>query len=137
MLEIPVHEDNLGKEVVATFTAMNFDNTEEFYTDSNTLEMQYRKLNWRPDGFKVKTHQVVASNYYPVGSAIAIRDKDTGRQMTVMNDRAQGGSSIRNGEIELMQNRRLLDDDWRGVGEALNEENWDHVGLPITATYQI
>ena len=41
--------------------------------------------------------------------------------MTVMNDRAQGGSVIEDGTIELMQNRRLTKDDGRGVGEPLNE----------------
>lgn len=41
--------------------------------------------------------------------------------MTVMNDRAQGGSSLADGQIELMLNRRLYKDDSRGVGEALNE----------------
>jgi hypothetical protein len=56
-----------------------------------------------------------------VGSAIAIRDETTGLQMTVMNDRAQGGSSLYEGSVELMQNRRLFADDGRGVGEALDE----------------
>ena len=41
--------------------------------------------------------------------------------MTVMNDRSQGGSVIEDGAIELMQNRRLLFDDNRGVAEPLNE----------------
>ena len=38
-----------------------------------------------------------------------------------MNDRTQGGSSIHSGELEIMIHRRLLADDWRGVGEPLNE----------------
>jgi len=38
-----------------------------------------------------------------------------------MNDRAQGGSSLNSGELELMIHRRLLVDDSRGVGEPLNE----------------
>lgn len=37
-------------------------------------------------------------------------------------DRAVGGSSLVDGQIELMLHRRLLHDDSRGVGEALNEE---------------
>lgn len=73
MLEIPI-KDGYGKEVIATFSALDFNNTEEFYTDSNTLEMQYRKKNWRPDNFELLTHQEIAANYYPIGSAIAIRD---------------------------------------------------------------
>ena len=41
--------------------------------------------------------------------------------MTVLNDRSQGGASIEQGRIELMQNRRLFYDDDRGVDEPLNE----------------
>ena len=52
-----------------------------------------------------------------------------------MNDRSQGGSALADGSIELMQNRRLLDDDWRGVGEALNERNRHGVGIEVDATY--
>jgi len=36
-------------------------------------------------------------------------------------DRAQGGTSLKSGQIELMLNRRILNDDARGVGEPLNE----------------
>eukprot|EP00351_Strombidinopsis_sp_SopsisLIS2011_P003421 CAMPEP_0116870438 /NCGR_PEP_ID=MMETSP0463-20121206/342_1 /TAXON_ID=181622 /ORGANISM="Strombidinopsis sp, Strain SopsisLIS2011" /LENGTH=65 /DNA_ID=CAMNT_0004506967 /DNA_START=1208 /DNA_END=1405 /DNA_ORIENTATION=- len=54
-----------------------------------------------------------------------------------MNDRSQGGSSLKPGQIELMQNRRLLYDDGRGVDEALNEVDEDGYGMPVTATYYL
>ena len=41
--------------------------------------------------------------------------------MTVMNDRPQGGSSLENGTIELMQNRRMMADDGKGAGVPLDE----------------
>jgi lysosomal alpha-mannosidase len=41
--------------------------------------------------------------------------------LAVLPDRAQGGSSLRDGELELMVHRRLLKDDAFGVAEALNE----------------
>jgi hypothetical protein len=65
----------------------------------------------------------VTANYYPIQTAIAMIDEQTNLQMTVMNDRSQGGAVIKNGRIELIQNRRLNVDDWRGVDEALNEVN--------------
>ena len=40
-----------------------------------------------------------------------------------MNDRSQGGGVIQKNRVELMINRRLMNDDDRGVGEALNETN--------------
>lgn len=49
--------------------------------------MQERKLNYRPT-FELKTDKNVTSNYYPVTTAISIRDVNSKRQMTVMNDHA-------------------------------------------------
>ena len=57
--------------------------------------------------------------------------------MTVMNDRAQGGSSIENGSIELMQNRRLLFDDDRGLEEPLNETQANGLGIAVNAFYRV
>ena len=55
--------------------------------------------------------------------------------MTVMNDRSQGGSVIEDGTIELMQNRRLLFDDNRGVAEPLNETDALGRGIAVNARY--
>ena len=77
----------------------------------------------------------MTANYYPVQTAIAIVDERTQMQLTVMNDRSQGGSALQDGRIELMQNRRLNVDDKRGVGEVLNEVDRDGSGIVVTATY--
>jgi hypothetical protein len=76
-----------GMEVVAKWELIGADNQETFYTDSNGLEMQQRMLNERPD-FTLSTDMKVSSNYYPINSAIAFRDANSGMQMTVMNDRS-------------------------------------------------
>jgi len=75
------------------------------------------------------------ANYYPVVSAIAIRDTEAKTQMTIMNDRTQGGSSLKEGRIELMQNRRGFVDDKRGVDQPLNECNDEGVGITVPASY--
>lgn len=61
----------------------------------------------------------VAGNYYPVNTAIFIEDES--QSFTILTDRSQAGSSISDGSIELLIQRRLLADDARGVGEPLNE----------------
>jgi hypothetical protein len=54
-----------------------------------------------------------------------------------MNSRSQGGSVINNGRIELMQNRRINRDDWRGMGEPLNETDTSGDGISVPATYYV
>jgi hypothetical protein len=67
----------------------------------------------------------------------------TGRRLTVMTDRAQGGASLFDGHMEIMVmygmvygdvqvHRRCLHDDHRGVGEPLNETGTSGLGLVIT-----
>jgi hypothetical protein len=44
-----------------------------------------------------------------------------GAQLALVTDRAQGGSSLESGQMEVMVHRRTLLDDDRGVGEPINE----------------
>jgi hypothetical protein len=41
--------------------------------------------------------------------------------MTILNDRTQAGTSLRDGTIEIMQNRRMTGDDEKGMAEGLDE----------------
>lgn len=92
--------DGIGKEVVSRFRVPFYKNNQTFYTDSNGREMLKRVLNYRPS-FELKENvENVSGNYYPITSRITLTDKIT--QFSVLNDRSQGGSSLRNGEIELM-----------------------------------
>ena len=55
-----------------------------------------------------------------------------------MNDRPQGGSAdlLLNNTIEIMQHRRLLGDDSKGIGEPLNEtDSYDDLGIQVSAKY--
>lgn len=118
------------------FLAPEINNDGVFYTDSNGLAMQKRKLNYRPTwDLQLTANQNITANYYPINSAIAIIEDDW--QLTVMNSRAQGGSVIKNGRIELMQNRRINRDDWRGMGEPLNETDSSGDGISVPATYYV
>jgi len=58
-------------------------------------------------------------------------------QVTVMNDRAQGGSADLNSKasIELMQNRRITEDDNKGAVEPLNETDSSGIGIKVNANY--
>jgi hypothetical protein len=115
------------------------ENNLTFYTDSNGLEMQKRVLNYRPT-WDIQANyndslQNVTANYYPINSAISMRDIFSTRQFTVLNDRAQGGSSLKAGRIEFMQNRRIPADDSRGMSEYLNETDAYGYGIEVVASY--
>ncbi|XP_058798756.1 lysosomal alpha-mannosidase-like [Phymastichus coffea] len=116
---IPV-DDAVGKEVVVKY-ASNLRSRGEFYTDSNGREMLKRRRNHRPS-WEVELEEEIAGNYYPVTAKMSIEEARSRRRLSVLNDRAQGGSSLRDGELELMVHRRTLSDDGLGVGEPLNEK---------------
>ena len=121
-------------EVIVTWRSLDISNSDTFYTDSNGLEMQHRRLNFRSD-WHLLTEERFSANYYPINSAVAVVDQKKNLQMTVLNDRAQGGSVIEEARVELMQNRRLVKDDNRGVGESLNETDEYGNGITVSATY--
>lgn len=128
------------------FQAKEFDNNQTFFTDANGLKMEKRILNYRSyynfteawaDDMHPLHNQNVSGNYYPVNSAVHLEDKGRNKQFTVMNDRAQGGSSLAPGRIELMQHRRIPCDDTKGVNEFLNEMDSDGKGIRVPASYYV
>lgn len=72
-----------------------------FYTDSNGREMLERIRNFRST-WDIEINETESSNYYPVTSRIVIKDQEKNLEFAVLTDRAQGGSSLRDGEVELM-----------------------------------
>ncbi|KAK4414075.1 putative alpha-mannosidase [Sesamum alatum] len=113
---IPI-DDGIGKEIV-TQIKTNIGNNKTFYTDSNGRDFLERIRDYRAD-WDLQVNQPIAGNYYPINLGIYIKDKNT--ELSVLVDRSVGGSSITDGEVEIMLHRRLLHDDGRGVAEALNE----------------
>ncbi|XVF13832.1 hypothetical protein REPUB_Repub09cG0002300 [Reevesia pubescens] len=113
---IPVN-DGIGKEIVTQITTTMKSNR-TFYTDSNGRDFIKRIRDFRKD-WDLQVSQPVAGNYYPINLGIYLQDNST--ELSVLVDRSVGGSSLVDGQIELMLHRRLLHDDAKGVGEVLNE----------------
>ncbi|XP_048333920.2 probable alpha-mannosidase At5g13980 [Ziziphus jujuba] len=113
---IPI-EDGIGKEIVTKFTS-SVKSNKQFFTDSNGRDFIERIRDDRKY-WNLEVNQPVAGNYYPINLGIYLKDNNT--EISVLVDRAVAGSSIVDGELELMLHRRLLRDDGRGVAEALNE----------------
>ncbi|CAK9311483.1 unnamed protein product [Citrullus colocynthis] len=113
---IPI-DDGVGKEVATQITTTMKTN-KTFYTDSNGRDFIKRIRDYRAD-WNLEVNQPVAGNYYPINLGIYTQDDE--KEFSVLVDRAVGGSSLVDGQLELMLHRRLLLDDSRGVEEALNE----------------
>ncbi|CAL5440596.1 unnamed protein product [Camellia sinensis] len=113
---IPI-DDGVGKEIVTKVTTALKSN-KTFYTDSSGRDFIERIRDYRAD-WDLEVNQPVAGNYYPINLGIYM--KDDSKEFSILVDRSVGGSSIVDGQLELMLHRRLLHDDSRGVAEALNE----------------
>ncbi|XP_050374971.1 alpha-mannosidase isoform X2 [Argentina anserina] len=128
-------DDGVGKEVITRMTA-NMETNKVFYTDSNGRDFIERVRDYRAD-WNLSVNQPVAGNYYPLNLGIFTSDNKS--EFSVLVDRATGGSSIQDGQVELMLHRRLLVDDGRGVGEALDEtvciSNNTCEGLTVRGNY--
>lgn len=131
-----IPNSGLGQEVIIQFYSPDINNNKTFYTDSNGLEMQKRILDYRQT-WNFSSNLNVTQNYYPVNSAIAIRDETNMNQLTLITTRSQGGSALSTGTVELMHHRRLFYDDWRGMGEPLNETDEYDNGIQVTSTYYL
>ncbi|KAH8283700.1 hypothetical protein KR018_012603 [Drosophila ironensis] len=120
-------DEEFGHEIVTIFSS-DIESNGVFYTDANGRELLKREKDKR-EGFNSELdRQPTAGNYYPITSRIALQDNN--KRLAILNDRAQGGSSMQNGQIELMLHRRLTRDDGLGVSETLNEEKY---GQPLIA----
>ena len=114
--------DNVSKEVFSRFRT-DIKSGDKWRVDSNCYEITSRRLNHR-DTFNLTVTEPIAGNVVNVNSVIMVEDNE--RSFMVMNDRSQGGVSLRPGEIDLFLQRRLLGFDYPGGGmgpspEPLNE----------------
>lgn len=131
---IPIH-DKQGKEIIVRYDSDQNTN-KTFYTDANGRQILERRLNYRPT-WSLQQSEPVAGNYFPINTKMFIRDVNKDIQLTLLTDRSQGGSSLQDGQMELMLHRRLLFDDGRGVGEPLNETGVDGCGLIVRGKHYI
>jgi hypothetical protein len=105
-------------------------------TDSNVRDMVVRTRDYRPS-WNYSVYEPIAGNYYPVNARITTTDGTN--TLSVVVDRSQGGSSMVDGSVELMVQRRLQMDDRRGVGEPINEPglNAQGTGLIVRLTHRL
>ncbi|KAI7736479.1 hypothetical protein M8C21_012084, partial [Ambrosia artemisiifolia] len=132
---IPI-DDGVGKEIATRITT-TIKSNKTFYTDSNGRDFIERIRDYRAD-WDLEVNQPIAGNYYPINLGVYLKDEKS--ELSVLVDRSVGGSSIVDGQLELMLHRRLLYDDGKGVAEALNETvcvGSDCRGLAVQGKYYL
>jgi len=129
------YRDNVGKEVINRVTT-KLSSGKTFYTDLNGRQIFTRKIgvhgNLNLTYFTIS--DPVAGNYYPINALISLKDEAADMQLTMLVDRAQGGSSLNNGQLELMIHRRHVHEGVAEYHEVLNETAYG-VGLAIRGTH--
>lgn len=80
-------------EVIARFST-GVSNGRTFYTDANGYQYLERNYEWST---------LIGANYYPIVYGAYIRD--TISQLSVVTERSHGGSSLGNGQLEVMVHR--------------------------------
>lgn len=82
----------------------------QFFTDLNDFQMHPRQtLSKLP----------LQANFYPLTTTAYIQDNDV--RLTLHSAQSLGVASLRNGELEVIMDRRLMQDDNRGLGQGLKD----------------
>ncbi|XP_074546825.1 alpha-mannosidase 2 [Halichoeres trimaculatus] len=81
-----------------------------FFSDLNGFQMQQRRtLEKLP----------LQANFYPMSSAAFVQD--TGSRLSLLSAQSQAVASLRPGELEVVLDRRLQQDDNRGLGQGVTD----------------
>ena len=110
-----------GREIVFCVKLEGLDNKGEFFTDSNGLFPIKRQRTHENKSDSLD----IPNNFYPVVSEISINDENSrnnklsNNSIKIFNDRPQGGTSYRDGEIEMLIARYINTDDSLGLKENI------------------
>ncbi|KAM9854980.1 alpha-mannosidase 2x [Aulostomus maculatus] len=91
-----------------------------FYTDLNGFQMQTRRHHLKLP---------LQANFYPMPSQAYIQDSH--HRLTLHTAQSLGVSSLESGQLEVILDRRLMQDDNRGLGQGLkdNKKTANHFRL--------
>ncbi|RZF47561.1 hypothetical protein LSTR_LSTR009097 [Laodelphax striatellus] len=98
----------------------NIKNGDVFFTDLNNYQIVKRKRY---------SKLPLQANFYPMPSAAYI--EDDAHRLTVLSAQPLGVSSYREGQLEIMQDRRLLQDDNRGLDQGVTDNT------PVISIFRI
>ncbi|XP_043934204.1 alpha-mannosidase 2x isoform X2 [Protopterus annectens] len=101
--------DQSNKELAMRITT-DIESKDTFFTDLNGFQIQLRRV------FKKLPLQ---ANIYPMPTMAYIQDEQF--RLTLHTAQALGASSLASGQLEVILDRRLMQDDNRGLGQGLKD----------------
>ncbi|XP_028402374.1 alpha-mannosidase 2-like [Dendronephthya gigantea] len=103
---VDIREEH-NRELAMRFST-NILNNNEIFTDLNGFQMQLHKT---------LTKLPLQANFYPMPNSAIIQDKKT--RLTLHSAQANGVASLKSGSLEVILDRRLTQDDNRGLGQGV------------------
>jgi len=114
--------DNLE---IAMRVSSSIKSEDTFYTDLNGFQMiKRRRYSKLP----------LQANFYPVASMVYIQDNKT--RLSIMSRQPMGGTSVGSGQVELMQDRRLEQDDHRGLRQGVLDNRVTQLNMVLLVETQ-
>ncbi|KAG6398267.1 hypothetical protein SASPL_139722 [Salvia splendens] len=101
-------QELIDKEIIARYKT-DINNKRIFYTDLNGFQMSRRETY---DKIPLQ------GNYYPMPSLAFMQDVN-GERFSIHTKQSLGVASLKNGWLEIMLDRRLQNDDGRGLGQGV------------------
>nr|XP_057932040.1 alpha-mannosidase 2x isoform X2 [Doryrhamphus excisus] len=101
--------DQSNKELAMRLVT-DIQNEDVFYTDLNGFQMQLRRRHLKLP---------LQANFYPMPSQAYIQDSN--HRLTLHTAQSLGVTSLENGQLEVILDRRLMQDDNRGLGQGLKD----------------
>ncbi|KAJ9599827.1 hypothetical protein L9F63_009867, partial [Diploptera punctata] len=114
---------NIGDQVnceLAMRISSSIKNGDEFFSDLNGWQLIRRKRF---------SKLPIQANYYPIPTMAFIQDQNY--RFTIVTGQPLGMGSLKEGQIEVMQDRRLNQDDNRGLGQGVTDNR------PLPATFRL
>ncbi|GFO27929.1 alpha-mannosidase [Plakobranchus ocellatus] len=100
----------IDKEIVFRFDTDLKNHDLSYFTDQNGFQFIRRRT---------LHHLPIAANYYPMTSGVILEDAKT--RLTLLSAQSHGCASLQKGQLEVMLDRQLVNDDFRGLDEGVRD----------------
>ncbi|NXU52428.1 MA2A2 mannosidase, partial [Turnix velox] len=101
--------DHINKELALRFST-DIESGDTFFTDLNGFQIQPRRYYQKLP---------LQANFYPMPTMAYIQD--TRSRLSLLTAQALGVTSLHTGQLEVILDRRLMQDDNRGLGQGLKD----------------